>query len=280
MYKVNLFDMIHIWIILGSTYCKLYYKNNDSISVFSPNGENTVCLDTNGLRDVLSLFCKKELGSEYEERKDSMEISVLFDSNYPLDKKKALSRKIEEGCVTNCTFEDKNSLITRYLSNKNESVLSKASILFLHSDNCDLWVNLYDLKGLRIDSSILENKGKDPRVDMAVSHIYKKVQDYTDCSFEELKSLLYNEVVSFVKDGRNELGTIQLPDCRRNPFLDKQHFNALSPSDGPDFASNLYTLIAKHNIEPFNCVVVLQGFADGNEYFKKSSDSIGESVPS
>ena len=259
---------------LGGGITNIYYNPADGTHTFSRNGESVSGYQFKAIREKLRQSTHDVLGLDYDNDHREIYLSVVYGIDVPDAVRKEMSACLSKEALGSVVEIASEKIIKSHLcAEKRIEEDVKKAILFLYSDNRDLYVRLTDLpEGNLLGHLVLSGEGQDPRIESAAEYIYNKVSEYTECSYEEAAPSIRKAIIEFIASGRNELGTIHLPDCRRNPYLDRKKMEDFNPSKGADFSSRLLELLKVQKIEAHDCAVVFQGFAANNSYFSHAMD--------
>lgn len=261
--------MKYLLLELNGGVSRIHYNTADGTHTFSRYGESVVGYQFSDIRKNLRQCAHDSLGLEYDSDHREISLAVVYGIDVPDSVRKDVSRNLSNEALGQIAEYSSEVAALNYLCpTKRIEADSKEAVLFLFSDNKDLYARLVKLPNCEVIGQIvLKGNGQDPRVEPASEYIYSKVRDYTDCSYEEAAPSIRKAIVAFIADGRNELGTIQLPDCTRKPFFDRQKMEEFAPPKGATFSDKIIDLVKNQGVEPHDCAVVFQGFAVDNSYF-------------
>lgn len=261
--------MKYLLLELNGGYSRIHYNSADGTHTFSRYGESVVGYQFSEIRKNLRQCAHDSLGLEYDSDHREISLAVVYGIDVPDSVRKDVSRNLSNEALGQISEYSSEVAALNYLCpTKRIEADTKEAVLFLYSDNKDLYVRLVKLPTCEVIGNIkLNGNGQDTRVEPAAQYIYSKVVDYTECSYEEAAPAIRKAIVAFIADGRNELGSIQLPDCTRKPYFDRQKMEEFAPPKGATFSDKIIDLVKSQGVEPHDCAVVFQGFAVDNSYF-------------
>lgn len=270
--------MKYLLLELSGGQCQFSYNTADGTHTFFRYGESVVGYHFTDIRKNLRQCVHDSLGLDYDSDHREISLAVVYGIDVPDLVRKDVSKNLSNEALGQIIEYSSEVAALNYLCPTNRiEADSKEAVIFLYSDNKDLYVRLVKLPTCEAIGHIeLKGYGQDPRVEPAAQYIYKKVQDFTECSYEMAAPAIRKAIVEFIADGRNELGSIKLPDCTRKPYFDRQKMEGFAPPKGANFSEKIIDLVKNQNVEPHDCAVVFQGFATDNSYF---SSVMGMFVP-
>lgn len=140
------------------------------------------------------------------------------------------------------------------------------------SDGEDLYMSLYETRTHEYrGSSVMHDRGKDPRVDAAVDRLWESLgyENYY-LNKEKERPILIQIAEDFLSSGELELQeTILFSDgYSRECFLSMRELNNIRYNDDGKIITDLKDTLRKLNISSLDCTIVLKGKAANNGYFK------------
>ena len=196
----------------------------------------------------------------------SMPLCFVFNSDIDENERLFVRNCFAEGGYSNLATIDYDQIVVE------ASNCATNHAVCVTSDGKDLFMCLYETKTHKyLGSAVMANRGKDPRVESAVTKLWESLgyENYY-LNFEAEKSILTKLAEEFLSSGELELqqNVLFTDGYSRECFLSMRELNEYRYNDDGKIVSDLKNLLVKQNISPLDCTVVLKGKAANNGYFK------------
>ncbi len=140
------------------------------------------------------------------------------------------------------------------------------------SNGQDLFVNIYNRKRKRIETLFIRNKGRDPRMDVAIEKLWDSIgYDNYYLNREQEQPILEQVAENFLGTGDysfNESVTLS-NGSPYNMTLSLHELEQFSLQDDGKTIIDVMRKLADNNISTKDCTVILQGKAAHNSFFSK-----------
>lgn len=223
----------------------------------------------NAIEKYLTHFFDSVLIGQYgrlEQNIASMPLCFVFNSDIDENERLFVKNCFAEGGYSNLATIDYDQIVVE------ASSFYTNHAVCVTSDGKDLFMSLYETKTHKyLGSTVMANRGKDPRVDTAVIKLWESLgyENYY-LNLETEKTILTKLAEEFLSSGELELqqNVLFTDGYSRECFLSMRELNDYRYSDDGKIVSDLKNLLLKLNISPLDCTIVLKGKAANNGYFK------------
>lgn len=223
----------------------------------------------NAIEKYLTHFFDSVLIGQYgrlEQNIASMPLCFVFNSDIDENERLFVKDCFEKGGYSNLATIDYDQIVVE------ASTFYTNYAVCVTSDGKDLFMSLYETKTHKyLGSSIMPNRGRDPRVETAVSKLWESLgyENYYLNQDTEIP-ILTKIAEDFLSSGELELqqNVLFSDGYARECFLSMRELNDYRYHDDGKIVSDLKNLLQKQNISPLDCTIVLKGKAANNGYFK------------
>lgn len=223
----------------------------------------------NAIEKYLTHFFDSVLIGQYgrlEQNIASMPLCFVFNSDIDENERLFVKDCFVKGGYSNLATIDYDQIVVE------ASTFSTNYAVCVTSDGKDLFMSLYETKTHKyLGSSVMPNRGRDPRVETAVSKLWKSLgyENYYLNQDTEIP-ILTKIAEDFLSSGELELqqNVLFSDGYARECFLSMRELNDYRYNDDGKIVSDLKNLLQKQNISPLDCTIVLKGKAANNGYFK------------
>lgn len=223
----------------------------------------------NAIEKYLTHFFDSVLIGQYgrlEQNIASMPLCFVFNSDIDENERLFVKDCFVKGGYSNLATIDYDQIVVE------ASTFSTNYAVCVTSDGKDLFMSLYETKTHKyLGSSVMPNRGRDPRVETAVSKLWESLgyENYYLNQDTEIP-ILTKIAEDFLSSGELELqqNVLFSDGYARECFLSMRELNDYRYNDDGKIVSDLKNLLQKQNISPLNCTIVLKGKAANNGYFK------------
>lgn len=223
----------------------------------------------NAIEKYLTHFFDSVLIGQYgrlEQNIASMPLCFVFNSDIDENERLFVKDCFVKGGYSNLTTIDYDQIVVE------ASSFSTNYAVCVTSDGKDLFMSLYEIKTRKyLGSSVMPNRGRDPRVETAVSKLWESLgyENYYLNQDTEIP-ILTKIAEDFLSSGELELqqNVLFSDGYARECFLSMRELNDYRYNDDGKIVSDLKNLLQKQNISPLDCTIVLKGKAANNGYFK------------
>ena len=224
----------------------------------------------NAIEKYLTHFFDSVLIGQYgrlEQNIASMPLCFVFNSDIDENERLFVKDCFVKGGYSNLATIDYDQIVVE------ASSFSTNYAVCVTSDGKDLFMSLYETKTHNyMGSSIMPNRGRDPRVETAVSKLWESLgyQNYFLNQDDEIP-ILTKIAEDFLSSGEIEFhqNVLFSDGHTRECFLSMRELNDLKFNNDGKIVSDLKNLLQKQNISPLDCTIVLKGKAANNGYFKQ-----------
>ena len=223
----------------------------------------------NAIEKYLTHFFDSVLIGQYgrlEQNIASMPLCFVFNSDIDENERLFVKDCFVKGGYSNLATIDYDQIVVE------ASTFSTNHAVCVTSDGKDLFMSLYETKTHKyLGSSVMPNRGRDPRVETAVSKLWESLgyENYYLNQNTEIP-ILTKIAEDFLSSGELELqqNVLFSDGYARECFLSMRELNDYRYNDDGKIVSDLKNLLQKQNISPLDCTIVLKGKAANNGYFK------------
>ena len=223
----------------------------------------------NAIEKYLTHFFDSVLIGQYgrlEQNIASMPLCFVFNSDIDENERLFVKDCFVKGGYSNLATIDYDQIVVE------ASTFSTNHAVCVTSDGKDLFMSLYETKTHKyLGSSVMPNRGRDPRVETAVSKLWESLgyENYYLNQDTEIP-ILTKIAEDFLSSGELELqqNVLFSDGYARECFLSMRELNDYRYNDDGKIVSDLKNLLQKQNISPLDCTIVLKGKAANNGYFK------------
>lgn len=223
----------------------------------------------NAIEKYLTHFFDSVLIGQYgrlEQNIASMPLCFVFNSDIDENERLFVKACFEKGGYSNLATIDYDQIVVE------ASTFSTNYAVCVTSDGKDLFMSLYETKTHKyLGSSVMPNRGRDPRVETAVSKLWESLgyENYYLNKDTEIP-ILTKIAEDFLSSDELELqqNVLFSDGYKRECFLLKHELNDYRYNDDGKIVSDLKNLLQKQKISPLDCTIVLKGKAANNDYFK------------
>ena len=223
----------------------------------------------NAIEKYLTHFFDSVLIGQYgrlEQNIASMPLCFVFNSDIDENERLFVKDCFVKGGYSNLATIDYDQIVVE------ASTFSTSHAVCITSDGKDLYMSLYETKTHKyLGSSVMPNRGRDPRVETAVSKLWESLgyENYYLNQDTEIP-ILTKIAEDFLSSGELELqqNVLFSDGYARECFLSMRELNDYRYNDDGKIVSDLKNLLQKQNISPLDCTIVLKGKAANNGYFK------------
>lgn len=223
----------------------------------------------NAIEKYLTHFFDSVLIGQYgrlEQNIASMPLCFVFNSDIDENERLFVKDCFVKGGYSNLATIDYDQIVVE------ASTFSTNYAVCVTSDGKDLFMSLYETKTHKyLGSSVMPNRGRDPRVETAVSKLWESLgyENYYLNQDTEIP-ILTKIAEDFLSSGELELqqNVLFSDGYARECFLSMRELNDYRYNDDGKIVSDLKNLLQKQNISPLDCTIVLKGKAANNGYFK------------
>lgn len=223
----------------------------------------------NAIEKYLTHFFDSVLIGQYgrlEQNIASMPLCFVFNSDIDENERLFVKDCFVKGGYSNLATIDYDQIVVE------ASTFSTNHAVCVTSDGKDLFMSLYKTKTHKyLGSSVMRNRGRDPRVETAVSKLWESLgyENYYLNQDTEIP-ILTKIAEDFLSSGELELqqNVLFSDGYARECFLSMRELNDYRYNDDGKIVSDLKNLLQKQNISPLDCTIVLKGKAANNGYFK------------
>lgn len=161
------------------------------------------------------------------------------------------------------------------------SKVASAYSICVTSNGEDLFVNIYNPKGIRLDSIIIRHRGRDPRMEVAVNKLWDSIgYDNYYLKIEKERPILEQVAERFLDSGNTSLNenVVFSDGSAYNVALYLSELEQFSVKDDGKAITDVLRTLAEKGIKTSDCTIFLQGKAAHNSFFsnmfKKEFDKV------
>lgn len=161
------------------------------------------------------------------------------------------------------------------------SKAASAYSICVTSNGEDLFVNIYDQKGNRLESKLIRDRGRDPRMKVAIDKLWDSIgYDNYYLKIEKERPILEQVAERFLDSGNTSLNeNVVLSDGNAyNVALYLSELEQFSVKDDGKAIYDVLRTLAEKSIKTSDCTIFLQGKAAHNSFFsnmfKKEFDKV------
>lgn len=221
------------------------------------------------IEKYLSYFFDTTLFGQHgrlEQNIASMPLCFVFNSDMDENDRLFVKGCFEQSGYGNLATVDYDQIVVE------ASTFTTNHAVCVTSDGKDLYMSLYETKTHKyLGSTVMPNRGKDPRVEIAVSKLWDSLgyENYF-LNIENERHILTKHAEEFLSSGELELQeNVLFTDGHwRECFLSMRELNNYRYPDDGKIVTDIKSLLLKQGISPLDCTIVLKGKAANNGYFK------------
>lgn len=236
---------------------------------FSYRGEalpSNMLLFTAIQRYLSDFFDKTLIGQvgRLEQNIATMPICFLFNADINENERLFVKGSFIKSGYANVGVRDCDQLAMRTVNTKTDNYVC------ITSNGKDLFVNIYDCKGNRIDSFVIHDRGCDPRMNAAVDRLWDSIgYDNYYLNREQEQHILQQVAEDFLSSGKIELNdNVTFSNgYSYNVSLSLHELDQISVSDDGRVIKEVTSRLAGNGIKTSDCTVILQGKAAHNSFF-------------
>ena len=138
------------------------------------------------------------------------------------------------------------------------------------SNGQDLFVNIYNKQGKRLEALLIRHHGRDPRMDVAVEKLWDSIgYDNYYLNKEQEQPILEQIAENFLGSGKYSLNdSVTFSNgYSYDVALSLHELEQFSVKDDGKAIVDVMRILADHNIKTSDCTVILQGKAAHNSFF-------------
>lgn len=138
------------------------------------------------------------------------------------------------------------------------------------SNGQDLFVNIYNKQGKRLEALLIRHHGRDPRMDVAVEKLWDSIgYDNYYLNKEQEQPILEQIAENFLGSGKYSLNdSVTFSNgYSYDVALSLHELDQFSVKDDGKAIVDVMRILADHNIKTSDCTVILQGKAAHNSFF-------------
>lgn len=210
-----------------------------------------------------------------EQNVATMPLCFLFNADVDENERLLVKNCFDQSGYANVGVKDYDQLVIQNIHTDSKNYVC------VTSNGQDLFVNIYNQQGKRLDNLLIRGQGRDPRMDVAVDKLWNSIgynNYYLNRAQEQ--SLLEQVAASFLVSGKVSLNeNVTFSDGNSYPVSITLHeLNQLSVKDDGKAIADVKCKLEEINIKAPDCTVILQGKAAQNDYFsrmfKKEFDNV------
>lgn len=223
----------------------------------------------NAIEKYLTYFFDSVLIGQYgrlEQNIASMPICFVFNSDIDENERLFVKDCFEKGGYSNIATIDYDQIVVE------ASTFSTNYAVCVTSDGKDLFISLYETKTHKyLGSALMPNRGKDPRVNIAVDKLWESLgYDNYYLNQEAERPILTKLAEELLSSGELEFqqNVLFTDGHARECFLSMRELDDYRYNDDGKIVADLKNMLKKQNILPLDCTIVMKGKAANNGFFK------------
>ena len=223
----------------------------------------------NAIEKYLTYFFDSVLIGQYgrlEQNIASMPICFVFNSDIDENERLFVKDCFEKGGYSNIATIDYDQIVVE------ASTFSTNYAVCVTSDGKDLFISLYETKTHKyLGSTVMPNRGKDPRVNIAVDKLWESLgYDNYYLNQEAERPILTKLAEELLSSGESEFqqNVLFTDGHARECFLSMRELDDYRYNDDGKIVADLKNMLKKQNISPMDCTIVMKGKAANSGFFK------------
>lgn len=223
----------------------------------------------NAIEKYLTYFFDSVLMGLYgrlEQNIASMPICFVFNSDINENERLFVKDCFEKGGYSNIATIDYDQIVVE------ASTFSTNYAVCVTSDGKDLFISLYETKTHKyLGSTVMPNRGKDPRVNIAVDKLWESLgYDNYYLNKEAEKPILTKLAEEFLSSGELEFqqNVLFTDGYARECFLSMRELDDYRFNNDGKIVADLKNMLKKQSILPLDCTIVMKGKAANSGFFK------------
>lgn len=232
----------------------------------------------NAIQRYLSSFFDSTLIGQMgrlEQNVATMPICFLFNADINENERLFVKDSFLNSGYANVGVRDIDHLVMR------ASRVESAYSVCVMSNGQDLFVNVYDKEGKGFSSMIIRDRGRDPRMEVAVNRLWDSIgYDNYYLNREQEQPILEQVAEEFLESGSYSLNesVVFSGGSSYNVALNLHELELYGVRDDGKAITDVLQSLAKNSIKTSECTVFLQGKAAHNSFFsnmfKKEFDKV------
>ena len=221
----------------------------------------------NAIQSSLSSFFDSTLIGQMgrlEQNVATMPLCFLFHADVNENERLFVKDSFDRSGFANVGVRDCDRLAMRTIGG------SSAYYLCVTSNGQDLFVNVYSYDGKQMDSLIIRDCGRDPRLDLAVDKLWDSIGGFNyNLDRRKEQPILRQLAENFLDSGSYSLNeNVTLSDGNvYSVWLSLRELDMCRVSDNGKVLTDIMRKLTVNQIKPSDCMVVLQGKAAHNSFF-------------
>lgn len=219
-------------------------------------------------RNLSSFFESTLFGEKgtLEQNIATMPLCFLFDADMDESKRLLVKNCFDQSGYANVGVKDYDQLVIQNVHTDSKNYVC------VTSNGQDLFVNIYNKQGKRLDNLLIRGQGRDPRMNIAVDKLWESI-GYNNYYLDRIQeqSLLEQVAASFLASGKPSLcDNVTLSNGHSYPVsINLYELNQLSVKDDGKAIADVKRKLEENDIQTSDCTVILLGEAAQNDYFSK-----------
>lgn len=221
----------------------------------------------NAIQRYLSSFFDSTLIGQLgrlEQNIATMPICFLFNADINENERLFVKDSFVRSGYANVGIRDRDQLAMQTLRS------DCGNYVCVTSNGEDLFVNIYNRQGKRLESILIRHQGRDPRMDVAVEKLWDSIgYDNYYLNREQEKAILEQVAENFLSSGKyslNESVTFS-NGYSYDVALSLHELEQFGVKDDGKTIVDVMRKLADNNIKTTDCTVILQGKAAHNSFF-------------
>lgn len=221
----------------------------------------------NAIQSSLSSFFDSTLIGQMgrlEQNVATMPLCFLFHADVNENERLFVKDSFDRSGFANVGVRDCDQLAMRTIEG------SSAYYLCVTSNGQDLFVNVYSHEGKQMDSLIIRDCGRDPRLDLAVDKLWDSIGGFNyNLNRRKEQPILRQLAENFLDSGSYSLNeNVTLSDGNvYNVWLSLRELDECRVNDNGKVLTDIMRKLTANQIKPSDCMVILQGKAAHNSFF-------------